>query len=161
MISALPSSIGTNASRGAVRSLETLPFVKGVNAPVAPVSSCFCACYSECAAYTPGAAVAKLAYAAGLKSAGDFPVVGSTPTSRTILTGRCRKRAPSAPGSCWFSRDSYFCKLSRPACHRDWASLTDSSDTAETGRLECERLAEPSIESRSIRCTVCLPFLGD
>src|SRR6202008_2066212 len=41
------------------------------------------ACYSDCAAYTPGAAVAKLAYAAGLKSAGDFPVVGSTPTSRT------------------------------------------------------------------------------
>jgi hypothetical protein len=32
----------------------------------------------------PGAAVAKLAYAAGLKSAGDFPVVGSSPTSRTI-----------------------------------------------------------------------------
>lgn len=31
-----------------------------------------------------GAAVAKLAYAAGLKSAGDFPVVGSSPTSRTI-----------------------------------------------------------------------------
>jgi hypothetical protein len=25
-----------------------------------------------------------LAYAAGLKSAGDFPVVGSSPTSRTI-----------------------------------------------------------------------------
>jgi hypothetical protein len=32
-----------------------------------------------------GAAVAKLAYAAGLKSAGDFPVVGSSPTSRTIF----------------------------------------------------------------------------
>lgn len=30
-----------------------------------------------------GAAVAKLAYAAGLKSAGVFPVVGSSPTSRT------------------------------------------------------------------------------
>jgi hypothetical protein len=29
--------------------------------------------------------VAKLAYAAGLKSAGDFPVVGSSPTSRTIF----------------------------------------------------------------------------
>jgi hypothetical protein len=43
------------------------------------------ACYSVSAAYTPGAAVAKLAYAAGLKSAGDFPVVGSSPTSRTIL----------------------------------------------------------------------------
>ena len=46
----------------------------------------FClACYSVSAAYTPGAAVAKLAYAAGLKSAGDFPVVGSSPTSRTII----------------------------------------------------------------------------
>ena len=43
------------------------------------------ACYSVSAAYIPGAAVAKLAYAAGLKSAGDFPVVGSSPTSRTIL----------------------------------------------------------------------------
>src|SRR5215470_2562519 len=57
-------------------------------------------CYTDFAAYTAGAAVAKLAYAAGLKSAGDFPVVGSTPTSRTILSGRCRKRPPSAPGSC-------------------------------------------------------------
>ena len=42
-------------------------------------------CYTDFAAYTSGAAVAKLAYAAGLKSAGDFPVVGSTPTSRTIF----------------------------------------------------------------------------
>ena len=99
MISALPSSIGTNASRGAVRSLETLPFVKGVNAPVAPVSSCFCACYSECAAYTPGAAVAKLAYAAGLKSAGDFPVVGSTPTSRTTLREMQKKSFSRVPES--------------------------------------------------------------
>jgi hypothetical protein len=47
----------------------------------------FPAWYSEFAAYTTGAAVAKLAYAAGLKSAGDFPVVGSSPTSRTILIG--------------------------------------------------------------------------
>jgi hypothetical protein len=31
-----------------------------------------------------GAAVAKLAYAVGLKSTGVFPVVGSSPTSRTI-----------------------------------------------------------------------------
>jgi hypothetical protein len=30
--------------------------------------------------------VAKLAYAAGLKSAGVFPVVGSSPTSRTIFS---------------------------------------------------------------------------
>jgi hypothetical protein len=32
-----------------------------------------------------GAAVAKLAYAVGLKSTGVFPVVGSSPTSRTIF----------------------------------------------------------------------------
>ena len=64
----------------------------GGHAPAVAVSSCFCACYSDGAAYTPGAAVAKLAYAAGLKSAGDFPVVGSTPTSRTTLR-EMQKRA--------------------------------------------------------------------
>jgi hypothetical protein len=50
------------------------------------------ACYSGFAAYSPGAAVAKLAYAAGLKSAGDFPVVGSTPTSRTTSLPRPKFR---------------------------------------------------------------------
>ncbi len=44
-----------------------------------------------------GAAVAKLAYAVGLKSTGVFPVVGSSPTSRTISvsllnTSTCRFR---------------------------------------------------------------------
>lgn len=41
-----------------------------------------------------GAAVAKLAYAAGLKSAGDFPVVGSSPTSRTITGLYCGRILP-------------------------------------------------------------------
>src|SRR6516162_9263592 len=73
----------------------------------------FCACYSECAAYTPGAAVAKLAYAAGLKSAGDFPVVGSTPTSRTTLR-EMQKRA-----SVEFPSDSILAGCP-DACNRGW-----------------------------------------
>src|SRR5262250_14921 len=129
MISALPSSIGTTASRGAVRSLETLPFVKGVNAPVAPVSSCFCACYSECAAYTPGAAVAKLAYAAGLKSAGDFPVVGSTPTSRTTLREMQKRASGEFP-----SRSSLV--GSPDACNRGLAPSKGFSDLLAASHLE-------------------------
>ena len=39
--------------------------------------------FSDCR--VAGAAVAKLAYAVGLKSTGVFPVVGSSPTSRTIF----------------------------------------------------------------------------
>jgi hypothetical protein len=56
-------------------------FPRHLSSPLVPVFPC----YTFLAAYAAGAAVAKLAYAAGLKSAGDFPVVGSTPTSRTIL----------------------------------------------------------------------------
>jgi hypothetical protein len=57
-------------------------FPRHLSSPLVPVFPC----YTFLAAYAAGAAVAKLAYAAGLKSAGDFPVVGSTPTSRTILS---------------------------------------------------------------------------
>jgi hypothetical protein len=58
-------------------------------AAAAPAHSCGApstAWYPHLAAWPFGAAVAKLAYAAGLKSAGVFPVVGSSPTSRTSFS---------------------------------------------------------------------------
>jgi hypothetical protein len=60
--------------------------VRILSAAAFPFSNLLTPCYSLRAAWPFGAAVAKLAYAAGLKSAGVFPVAGSSPASRTSLS---------------------------------------------------------------------------
>src|SRR5579885_661998 len=72
-----------------------------------------------------GAAVAKLAYAVGLKSTGVFPVVGSTPTSRTIrlplpIVQSVQQARPATQGFCESYREANQprSKLKTPAWYR-------------------------------------------